>query len=72
MALAIGTTIEDGIQVVIFTYASSDPSDVGTSVKSYSARTVAEAQVEENTPRKTGTVIEVYEPDISALLAGMI
>lgn len=72
MALAIGVNIEDGIHIIIFTYAIPTPSDIGASIKIYSGKTVAEAQVEKNTPRKTGAVVGVYEPEISALLAGLV
>ena len=75
MSLAIGVNIEDGLWTVIYTYritAPTEPSSVGMSVKLYSGKSVAEAQVEKQSSKKVGAIIEVYEPEINALFAGLV
>lgn len=73
MAIAIGPTIEDGLIQIQSLYETTD--DVGASLGEYSAADIGNDVLEKegSTPRKTGSKIEMYDPEgtIASLLGGI-
>lgn len=77
MPIPIGVNIEDGtwIDIVQIQSLYETTEDVGSSLGRYSASDIANDVMEKegSTPRKTGSKIEMYDPEgtIASLLGGI-